>query len=476
VADLSGLFLETGIVEISKRIESGVLTGEDIRDEVKRAVASSEGDVHAWVIIDPERIAEKSFTDLQRPYGYHAHGLRGIPFGAKDIFNTKDFPTERGSLAWEGYMPGNNARVLDSLGSHGAVLIGKTVTAELAVDEESMCRNPHNLRYSPGTSSGGSAAVCATGMVPFALATQSGASIARPASFTGVFGYKPSLGLVPRTGVLKTADTLDTVGFLASRAENLRPVLEGMRVRGADYPFVYANIDCAPERTVQQPERPRIGVLRTPWWESSEIEVRSAFERCLGAVDSDHSLEVEEISWPTFLDEVHSLHHLLYCKSLAYYFSEEYEKYQSGFSKVLKEKLEIGRGISGPQYMDAVKRQDEISSSLDLVLSEFDAVITLSTTQTAPLRGDYPSADPSLIWTFTGIPAAAFPLELSSSALPIGAQIIGRRWDDFRVIALLEKLAVSGAIPSRSLPTTYEAGQPMSSKSATRVGNPHGLA
>jgi Asp-tRNA(Asn)/Glu-tRNA(Gln) amidotransferase A subunit family amidase len=457
VGDLKGLFLDTGIIDISKRIESGALTTEDLRDEVERAVAASEEDVQAWVVVEPQRITDKSVTDLQRPYGYHADGLRDIPFGAKDIFNTKDFPTERGSLAWEGYMPGNNARVIDSLGSHGAVLIGKTVTAELAVDEESACRNPHNLRYSPGTSSGGSAVACATGMVPFALASQSGASIARPASFTGVFGYKPSLGLVPRTGVLKTADTLDTVGFLASRAENLRPVLEGIRVRGADYPFVHANVDYVQERFDQQSKRLQIGVLRTPWWDSCEIEVRSAFDRCLDAVDAVPSIEVNETPWPTFLDEVHSLHELIYCKSLAYYFSEEYEKYPSGFSQVLKKKLEIGQAIHGTQYMDAIKRQDEISSSLDLILSEFDAVITLSTTQTAPLRGDFPSADPSLIWTFTGIPAAAFPLELSSSVLPIGAQIIGRRWDDFQVIALIEKLASSDVVPRRSLPTSYEA-------------------
>jgi Asp-tRNA(Asn)/Glu-tRNA(Gln) amidotransferase A subunit family amidase len=461
VASLSGLFLKTGIIDISEQIESGELTTEKIRDEVKRTVASSEGDVHAWVVVDPERITEESLTNPQRPYGYQARGLRGIPYGAKDIFNTKDFPTERGSLAWKGYRPGNNARVLDSLGDHGAVLIGKTVTAELAVDEESVCRNPHGLDHSPGTSSGGSAVACATGMVPFALATQSGASIARPASFNGVFGYKPSLGLVPRTGVLKTADTLDTVGFLSSRAENLRPVLEGMRVRGPDYPFVYSNIDRDPDNILHQSEPQRIGVLRTPWWESSETEIRSAFDRSLDAVDSVHSLEVEEIPWPTFLDEVHSLHDLMYCKSLAYYFSEEYEEYQSGFSDVLKGRLDIGRGISGPRYMDAVNRQDQISRALGSVLGEFDAVITLSTTQTAPVRENFPSADPSLIWTFTGIPAATYPLGLSSSSLPIGAQIIGQRWSDFRVISLLEKLVICGVIPGRSLPTCYEASQPI---------------
>ncbi len=461
MASLKGLFLETGIIDISKQIESGELTAENIRDEVKRAVGSSEGDVHAWVVVEPERITQEPLTNLQRSYGYRAQGLRGIPYGAKDIFNTKDFPTERGSLAWEGYSPGNNARVVDSLGSHGAVLIGKTVTAELAVDEESVCRNPHGLDHSPGTSSGGSAVACATGMVPFALATQSGASIARPASFNGVFGYKPSLGLVPRTGVLKTADTLDTVGFLSSRAENLRPVLEGMRVRGPDYPFVYANIDRDPDNFLQQSRPQRIGVLRTPWWESCETEIRTAFDKSVDAVDSVHSLAVEEVPWPTFLDEVHSLHDLMYCKSLAYYFSEEYEEYQSGFSDVLKRRLDRGSEISGAQYMNAVNRQDRISLALNLVLSEFDAVITLSTSQTAPMRENFPSADPSLIWTFTGIPAATYPLGLSSSFLPIGAQIIGRRWSDFRVISLLEKLVISGVIPGRSLPTCYEAGQPI---------------
>lgn len=452
---MTDLFLNTGISKVADLLETGEITAEDVRGEVVRAVDAAEDTVHAWVVIDPDNLLRDRPGDVDRPYGYHAAGLRGIPFGAKDIFNTKNFPAERGSLAWKGYTPGNNSRVIDSLEGNGAVLIGKTVTAELAVDEESVTCNPHDVRYSPGTSSGGSAVACATGMVPFALASQSGASIARPASFTGVLGYKPSLGLVPRTGVLKTADTLDTVGFLASRVDNLRPVLEGMRVRGPDFPFVYANVDVAPAHAEPRGGAWRIGVLRTPWWGGSDTAVRDGFDRGLDRVAALSGVDLVEMTWPSFLDEVHELHDLIYCKSLAYYFSEEYESYQSAFSAVLADRLERGRPVTGREYMAAVKRQDEISRETGRALADFDAVITLSTSQVAPLRGEFPTPDPSLIWTFTGIPAAAYPLELTPLGLPVGAQLIGRRWDDFRVLSVLEMLADREAIPARGLPVGW---------------------
>lgn len=450
--DVTGLFLDRGISEVSDMLAKGVIRPTDLRDEVQRLIATHEGATHAWVVVDPDKLVRQRPGDVDRPYGYQARGLRGIPFGAKDVFNTKEFPAERGSLAWKGYTPGNNSRVIDSLEGNGAVLIGKTVTAELAVDEESVTCNPHDPRYSPGTSSGGSAVACATGMVPFALASQSGASIARPASFTGVYGYKPSLGLLPRTGVLKTADTLDTVGFLASRVDNLRPVLEGMRVRGPDFPFVFAHVDSSPACTSPKGERWRIGVLRTPWWQTATEPVRTGFDRSLEGVAAVTYVELVEVPWPALLDDVHQLHDLIYCKSLAYYFSEEYRSHQSAFSEVLADRLERGRGVTGKQYMAAVKRQDEIARAIGDHLEPFDAVITLSTSQTAPLRGEFPNPDPSLIWTFTGIPAATYPLELSAEGLPVGAQLIGRRWDDLRVLSVLEMLAQSEAIPARSLP------------------------
>ena len=113
---LTDLFLNKGVAEVSGLLAAGEITPEDVRDEVLRAVGTAERTVHAWVVVDPDNLLRDRPWDVDRPYGYQAAGLRGIPFGAKDIFNTKAFPTERGSLAWKGYTPGNNSRVIDTAG------------------------------------------------------------------------------------------------------------------------------------------------------------------------------------------------------------------------------------------------------------------------------------------------------------------------------------------------------------------------
>ena len=139
--------------------------------------------------------------------------LNGIPFGIKDIFNTQVMPTTMGSPIWAGFVAGNNARSVDSILRKGALSFGKTITAEFAVHALNATLNPYDVSKTPGTSSSGSAVAVALGIVPFALGTQTAGSIIRPASFCGVWGFKPSFGLIPRTGVLKTTDSLDTVGF-----------------------------------------------------------------------------------------------------------------------------------------------------------------------------------------------------------------------------------------------------------------------
>ena len=148
-----------------------------------------------------------------------------------------------GSKIWKNFQPGNNARAVDSLEANGAIAIGKTITAEYAVHKLNETKNPHNLSRTPGTSSSGSATAVCTGDVPFALASQTAGSIIRPASFCGVWGMKPSFGLIARTGVLKTNDTLDTIGFMTSNIYNLNIILENIRLKGPNYPLIYKNID-----------------------------------------------------------------------------------------------------------------------------------------------------------------------------------------------------------------------------------------
>ena len=184
---------------------------------------------------DPDYV----FHQLNEQFNKRNSPLFGIPFGVKDVFNTKVLPTSMGSDIWRGFKAGNNARIVDEIYDRGGIIFSKTTTAEFAVHfitpEKTL--NPFNKNHITGTSSSGSAVSVACGALPVALGTQTAGSIVRPASFCGVFGFKPSFGAIDRTGVLKTNDTLDTIGIIGSDIYSLRKVFNSVLQKGKDYPF-----------------------------------------------------------------------------------------------------------------------------------------------------------------------------------------------------------------------------------------------
>ena len=205
-------------------------------------IKEKEENVHAWVYFNEELWLKKLDSVLEN-HPEKFSDLLGVPVGIKDIFNTIDMPTCMGSPIWNGFTPGNDARVVHNLKFQGAITAGKTVTAEFAVHAPNETRNPWNTEHSPGTSSSGSAAAVAAGMVPLAIGTQTAGSIIRPASYCGVYGFKPSFGTLPRTGILKTTDTLDTIGLFATNVDDCKLLFDAMRVKGLDYPNVNNNLE-----------------------------------------------------------------------------------------------------------------------------------------------------------------------------------------------------------------------------------------
>ena len=203
---------ELTVTEAGEKVRSGELSAVEWCESCIAQVERCEADIHAWVQFEPElALRQAREIDEKRRAGTFDDPLWGAPFGVKDVFNTAELPTCMGSPIWEGFTPGNDARVVAHLRWAGGVMFGKTVTAEFAVHHPGPTVNPHNPDYSPGTSSSGSAAAVASMMVPLALGTQTAGSTIRPASYCGVYGFKPSFGVVPRTGILKTLDTLDHV-------------------------------------------------------------------------------------------------------------------------------------------------------------------------------------------------------------------------------------------------------------------------
>ena len=442
---MTSLFLDRSIPALTDALRNGNLTPQSLVLETARLIAQREPETFAWVDFDPAPLLDAAARSQ------HEGPLGGIPFGVKDIFNTVAFPTQMGSDLWKGFTPGNNARVVDSLLGAGALVAGKTVTAEFAVHALNATRNPHDATRTPGTSSSGSAAAVAAGMVPFALASQTAASIVRPASFCGVWGMKPSFGMIPRTGVLKTTDSLDTIGFVAAHAASLRPLLDATRVRGPNYPFVYRNVDAQGAFPKPSGERWRIGFVKTPAWRCATAYARAAIEDLSSRIARHDVFDVEEIPDAPELADAHDIHATIYAKSLSYYFRHE-AQYSSVLSPIMSRMIAEGDAISTEQFRDALRRQEVLAAALDRALVPYDAVLSLATASAAPLREDAELPDPSLIWTLAHLPTIAAPAFRAPDGLPFGAQLIARRWGDYRLLQAVEALVTAGVLPAGSTP------------------------
>jgi Asp-tRNA(Asn)/Glu-tRNA(Gln) amidotransferase A subunit family amidase len=177
-------------------------------DDCIRRIAECEHELRAWVEIAPQPATADG-------------SLRGIPFGAKDIFETRGLATEYGSPLYAGRKGTHDAALVALLRARGAILIGKTQTTAFASFDPAPTRNPRYPGHTPGGSSAGSAAAVAAGMVPFAIGTQTLGSVLRPASYCGVCGFKPTFGLISFEGALPFAPSLDTVGFFANTAREI---------------------------------------------------------------------------------------------------------------------------------------------------------------------------------------------------------------------------------------------------------------
>ncbi len=376
--------------------------------------------IHAWAYFNRELALEqaRAIDKKTGPLGR----LAGMPVGVKDVMNTKDMPTQMGSPIWNGFQPGNDARVVYNLRMADAVIMGKTVTAEFAVHTPGPTCNPHDQDYSPGTSSSGSAAAVACGMVPLALGTQTAGSIIRPASYCGVYGFKPSFGLIPRTAVLKTTDTLDTIGMFAQSVEDLELLFTTVRVKGRDHPVSSRMLR---ERGGHSGPW-RIALICGPKWDYAEPYAQRAIFELAYSLDAD-------VLTPG-LYEVHDVHATIYDRTLAYYFREEFKQHTL-VSPVMYEIVERGNRITLDQYKAALARQRELAASLDKLFENYDIILNLSTGGEAPLLGGTDRPDNCLIWTLCGVPAISVPVFKGPNGLPYGAQLVARRYADYQLLS-----------------------------------------
>lgn len=446
---MSDFFLKHSIASIHEKFKRKELSPADVASMALANVNALDSKYRAWVVHADDSLLSRIKKETAE-FGIDTHRLlEGIPVGVKDIYNTAEYPTQMGSPIWKDFTPGNDARAVYHLKRQGANVIGKTVTAEFAVHALNETLNPYDVTRTPGTSSSGSAVAVTLGMVPFATGTQTAGSIVRPASFCGVYGCKPSFGFVPRTGMLKTTDSLDTIGFFVLHQEDLKRGFDALRVKGKNYPISHAAITDSSRQHKLDGEPWRVAFARTHTWKNAPAYAQEALEKFISNLSTQQNIKLVDAPLPRSIEEAHEVHATIYNKSLSYYFEGEYK--QSNFvSPIMHKIISDGLEISANDFKAAIAKQNKIIQDMDEYFSECDVVISLSTAGEAPLRETIEAPDPALMWTLSHLPVVSVPQFKSPNGLPFGMQVVARKYNDYLLFEFLDHLQSISLIPSMS--------------------------
>ena len=425
---------EMSAVDAAAAIRAGEISSVELVQECLDRIAALEDGIGAWTHLDPDyALQQADAADLQRRSGAVPGPLHGVPVGIKDIFDTRDMPTEDGTPLHAGRTPACDATAVALLRQAGAIVMGKTVTTELAVYAPGRTRNPHDPSRTPGGSSSGSAAAVAARMVPLAIGSQTNGSVIRPASYCGVYGYKPTHGLISRYRVLRLSRALDHVGLFGRSVADV--ALLAQQMMGFDDRDADMRPRSAPDLvglcSGEPPVTPRLALVRTPAWERADGDVRGGFAELAEFLGD----RVEEVDLNDLLAPAYDWHRTLMEADLATNLDREYERGRARLSTTLREMIERGRQVLAMDYSRALARIPALNEALDELFLEYDAIITPAATGEAP-EGLGSTGDPVFCtpWSLCGVPSLSLPLLQGANGLPVGVQMIAGRYDDARLL------------------------------------------
>lgn len=432
--------------EAARLIRDGVISSEQLVEACLKRIGEVDEKIQAWAFLDPDyALTQARAADELRLSGKPIGPLHGVPVGVKDIFDTADMPTECGSVLCAGRTPSRDAAVVSLLRAAGAVIMGKTVTTEFAYFAPGKTRNPYNPEHTPGGSSSGSAAAVAAEMVPLALGSQTNGSTIRPAAFCGVVGFKPTHGLISRSGVLMLSRTLDQVGLFARTIEDvalLAEQLTGYDERDPDT-RPRARIPFVETAAEEPPIEPMFAFVKTPYWERVDDETKEGFAELIESLGD----RVEEVELFPSAVEAWEWHKTIMDAEMAANLAREYESGRDRLSEQLRALIERGREIRAVDYQSALAQIAPIHESfLELFEQRYDAILTPAAPGPAP-KGLSSTGDPSFctLWTLCGMPAISLPLLEAANGLPIGVQLVGPRLGDARLLRTARWLATNVA-------------------------------
>jgi Asp-tRNA(Asn)/Glu-tRNA(Gln) amidotransferase A subunit family amidase len=393
------------------------ISAEELTRACLEHIGKRDPEVQAWQFLD-EKLALAQAREVDRsPKG----PLYGVPVGIKDIIDTADMPTEYGCSLYRGHRPTADAACVAALRRSGAVILGKTVTTELAYFTPGKTRNPIHLGHTPGGSSSGSAAAVADSMVPMALGTQTAGSIIRPASFCGVIGFKPTFGEFPMAGIKPLARSLDTLGAFVRAVPDLSLLREAFGGRPWSLPAI--------------PTPPRIGVCRSEQWPMASADAQRVLLQSAEALRGAGA-RVEEIGLDDGFHSLYDAQKLVMAFEMAQALRRERDEPAGKLGPQLLQLFAEGDAYSPSTYQAALAKAADCRRRIAAVFARVDVLLTLSAPGEAP-AGLASTGDPMFnrVWTLLHLPCVNLPAGRGERGLPIGVQFVGAASGDGPLLA-----------------------------------------
>lgn len=430
--DLESLSASQAIKALSKREIKAI----DLLLSCLDRIGQRESHVKAWTSLGKENALSRA-KELDK--GTFKGLLHGLPIGVKDLYDTYDLPTSYGSPIYANHYPVTDAVSIALIRQAGGIILGKTVTTELASFKSGPTTNPHNSRHTPGGSSSGSAAAVADFMVPLATGSQTAGSIIRPASYCGVVGFKPSLGKVSIAGVKSLSVSLDTLGCFGRTVEDV-----GLGVAAMSGDHRLAKIETLHHK-------PRIAICKTSNWSLAQQETATAMAVARHAAERIAKSTVADLKLPKSCDDITQVQTRIMLSEMSRSLLFERVHHAKKLSPQLTKQLNDGTEISYEQYAkDMLHASKARASVAELFNDEIDILIAPSAIGEAPSLKDG-TGDPIFCrgWTLLGLPCININVASGPNGLPVGVQLIAGPGKDHFLLSAARAFAL--ALPDPTL-------------------------
>jgi aspartyl-tRNA(Asn)/glutamyl-tRNA(Gln) amidotransferase subunit A len=423
------------LTEAAEAIRGKTLSPLELFESLISRIEALNPKLLAWATLTPElgREAARNAEAEIASTGPRSR-LHGIPFGAKDIFDTANVRTAAGSKIWADRVPERDSAPVAIVKNAGAVLMGKVHTTEFAAGDPAPSRNPWNVEYTPGGSSAGSGVAVASRMIPWAFGSQTVGSVLRPASYNGIVGLKPTFGRISRVGVIPHAQSFDHVGVLTRSVADAAELLTVLAGYDPDDPDCADNPVDDYSAAVRDPRPPRYGLIQSWFNEQADAETRLMIQNVAEKL-ALAGAEVVEVDPRIDFGLAYENHRIMQQAEISQFHASMFKGNEALYGPKISDYIRMGSQYTATEYVTAMNYRREMQRLANEVLDNVD-VLLMPTVSAPPPRDLTQTGDTRFqsAWSFTGFPSITIPSGLASNGLPLGAQMAAKSFQEAKLL------------------------------------------